>query len=109
MKFKDYVFQHQRRRFRLRIYPYATAVKIFMDDLLRDVSVADGSKHVLDFFFRDDRNNQHRVHVERKTKGFKYHYLVYFDQQLIYQTSENNPAWLQNREVLLWPRKNLFY
>lgn len=92
-KYKDYVFQHQKRRFRLRVYSYGLAAKIFMDDQLRDIGMSDGlTKTVLDFFFRDDRKQEHRIHIDRKSHWFKYHYTVYWDGVAIYKTRENEPS-----------------
>jgi len=90
---KDYQFQYQKRRFRLRVYPMHMSVKIFMDGLLRDVSVQNVStKNILDFYFYDDRKQEHRVTVQRKNSWFKYNYTVFFNGQAIFKSVNHEPV-----------------
>lgn len=90
---KDYKFQHQKRRFRLRVYPMGMSVKIFMEGHLRDISVQNvSSKPLLEYFFYDERNQEHKVTVERAQQWFKINHIVYFDGQAIYKTAEHEPS-----------------
>jgi hypothetical protein len=66
--------------------------KIFMNDSLRDMTVPNTQQKImLDYYFKDERNQEHRVFVERKHHWFKFNYLVYYDGQVIYKTNENEP------------------
>ena len=90
---KDYKFQHQRRRFRLRVYPLHMSVKIFMDGLLRDVSVQNVStKNILEYFFLDERKQEHRITVQRTHHWFKYNYTVFYNGQTIFKSQDNEPV-----------------
>jgi len=91
-KFKEYQFAHQKHEFRLRIYTYGVSAKLYMDDLLRDVSVPNGMHNpVLDYTFKDTRKQEHHIKVERKQHWFKYNYIVSYDDRVIYKTMDNDP------------------
>jgi len=91
-KSKDYKFHHQKRRFRLRVYPMHMCVKIFMDGLLRDMTAQNVSgKNVLEYYFSDDRKQENKVTVQRKHHWFKYNYTIFYNGQVIFKTEDNDP------------------
>ena len=90
---KDYKFQYQKRRFRLRVYPLNMSVKIFMDGLLRDVSVQNvSSKNILEYYFMDERKQEHKITVQRKHHWFTYNYTVFYNGQAIFKSQDNEPV-----------------
>ncbi len=89
---QDFKFQHQKRRFRFRVYPMGICVKIFMDGLLRDIAVQNtSSKNILEYYFFDERKQEHRITVQRKLSWFKYNYEIFYNGQVIYKTIDNQP------------------
>lgn len=91
--YKTYRFQHQKRRFELRIYSMHVCVKLFMDGALRDISVPNTtSKPILEFQFQDERNQTQKVRVERSHSWFKYNYVVKLNESTIFKTIDNEPV-----------------
>ncbi|MBT8142345.1 MAG: hypothetical protein HKN88_03245 [Gammaproteobacteria bacterium] len=92
-KYKDYVFTKQRREYRLRIYQFGASVKLFIDDRLCDISVPNGmSNPIIDYYFKDERKQKHRIKVERKQHWFKHYYSVLYDDHVMYKTQDNDPV-----------------
>ena len=90
---KDYKFQYQKRRFRLRVYPMHMCVKIFMDGLLRDITVQNvSSKNILEYYFLDERKQEHKITVQRKHHWFKYNYEVFYNGQTVFKTIDTEPV-----------------
>lgn len=89
---KDYKFQYQKRKFCLRVYPMNISLKIFMDGLLRDVTIQNSStKNILEYYFTDERKQENRITVQKKQHWFKFNYIVFYNGQAIFRTEDNEP------------------